>query len=352
MMITRIERIDERLRSLEKPLLKTAGRLFLEKNGVLVLAAGFEDRALGALKCLAASSSKGFKTILIKYKPFLEENKIKEIKELCSHLESEVIDFEYDRYNPAGGGEKLVNLLGKNQGTILFDISAVSRFLIVQFLVALGKSERNFSAARVVYSEARFYPPTKDEAEKRIGAKGTDCVDSVYHDYFISSGVYELSIVPELSSIASYGQQVRLVVFPSFNCDQLSSLKGEIQPFFFHIINGIPPASENAWRLGDIRKLNHIEDISKRDEMNTSTLDYRETLDYLLTVYNEYTDKDRIVIAPTGSKMQSVAVGIFRTFMNDVQVVYPTPRKYTSPRQYTEGIKNIYTLNLEVFGKL
>lgn len=351
-MITRVERIDDRLRSLEKPLLEPADRLFLEKNGVLVLAAGFEDRALGALKCLASSGSKGFKTILIKYNPPLEENKIKEITGLCSDLESVVIDFEYYRYNPAGGGEKLVNLLGKTQGPILVDISAVSRFLIVQFLVALGKSDRKFSAARIAYSEARFYPPTQDEAEKRIGEKGTDCVASVYHDYFISSGVYELSIVPELSSIASYGQPVRLVAFPSFNCDQLSSLKGELQPFFFHIINGVPPASENAWRPGIIRKLNHIEDISKREETDTGTLDYRETLDYLLAVYDKYTDRDRIVIAPTGSKMQSVAVGIFRAFMNDVQVVYPTPRKYTSPGQYTEGIKNMYTLNLEVFGKL
>lgn len=62
---------------------------------------------------------------------------INEIKELCAGMESEVIDFEYDRYNHAGGGEGLGNLLGKNQGTILLDISAVSRFLIVQFLVAI-----------------------------------------------------------------------------------------------------------------------------------------------------------------------------------------------------------------------
>ena len=107
-MITRIERIDERLRSLEKSLLEPVDRLFLGKNGVLVLAAGFEDRALGVLKYLASSGSKGFKTILIKYEPFLDENKIEEITGLCSNLESEVMVFEYDRYDPSGGGEGLV----------------------------------------------------------------------------------------------------------------------------------------------------------------------------------------------------------------------------------------------------
>jgi len=351
-MITRVKRIDEQLQALEKPKLKTINRLFLNNKSTLVLAAGFEDRALGALKCLAVSNSKGFKTILIKYKPYLSENKIQEIKKLCSLLESQVIEFEYDRYDPTGGGQELVNLLEANKGPILIDISAVSRLLIVQFLVALGKSEQKFSSTQIIYSEALSYPPSKEEVENTIGKINRNCTTSIYHEYFLSSGVYELAIVPELSSIVSYGQPVRLVTFPSFNCDQLSSLKGELQPFFFHIINGIPPSPKNRWRTNSIRKLNNIDNIAKKEEKGISTLDYRETLDYLLTVYKEYTDRDRIVIAPTGSKMQSVAVGIFRTFMNDVQVVYPIPKKYTSPKQYTAGIKNIYTLDLDGFSKL
>ena len=78
-------------------------------------------------------------------------------------------------------------------------------------------------------------------------------------------------------------------------------------------------------------------------------MDYRETLDYLLKVYSEHSDMERIVIAPIGSKMQTAAVGIFRAFMDDVQIVYPTPKKFSKPANYTKGVRGIYVLPLEMF---
>ncbi|HLP48407.1 MAG TPA: hypothetical protein VK469_20875, partial [Candidatus Kapabacteria bacterium] len=174
-----------------------------------------------------------------------------------------------------------------------------------------------------------------------------------YRTMFISAGVYEVTIVPELASIVMYGQPVRLVTFPSFNIDQLASLKGDIQPYSFNFIHGIPPSPENAWRPEAIKKLNHIEDIKmNREDLEASTLYYEETLEHLLKIYDEYNYLERIFIAPTGSKMQAVAVGIFRTFMNDVQIVYPTPREFSSPKRYTEGIKTIYRLDLNNFNSI
>lgn len=353
-MITRVERIDDRLRSLNKPLIRPISHLALDENGTLILAAGFEDRALASLNLLASTHSKNFKTILILYKPLLEENKIQEITSLCQSMNSRITIFEYNRYVPAGGGEMLGQLLQDNPGPILFDIAAVSRFLIVQFLVALGNSQRQFKQLHVVYTEACFYPPTESEVALKSQQEGLDCISSSYRDYFISTGVYDVSFPPELSAVSSYGQPIRLVMFPSFNCDQLASLKGEIQPYFYNFIHGIPPSPENAWRPLAIKRINHIQNLiqSKQEEMDASTLDYRETLECLSKIYSAYTDKDRIVIAPTGSKMQSVAVGIFRTFLTDVQIVYPIPRKFTSPTRYTEGIKSIYTLNIEPFNAL
>ncbi|MCI0470601.1 MAG: hypothetical protein L0Y73_02980 [Candidatus Aminicenantes bacterium] len=87
-------------------------------------------------------------------------------------------------------------------------------------------------------------------------------------------------------------------------------------------------------------------------DLEAGTLDYRETLEHLLRIYNDYNYLERIFVAPIGSKMQAVAVGIFRAFMKDIQIVYPTPRKFTSPTRYTEGIRKIYRLNLDVFDNL
>ena len=69
-----------------------------------------------------------------------------------------------------------------------------------------------------------------------------------------------------------------------------------------------------------------------------STLDYRETLDLLLNIYNMYRHGAKLIISPTGSKMQSLAVGIVCAFLRDVQVAYPTPRLFAAPADYTQGV--------------
>ena len=93
-------------------------------------------------------------------------------------------------------------------------------------------------------------------------------------------------------------------------------------------------------------RINRVDTV-KHDALKTSTLDYRETLDCLLRLYGTHSERERLLISPTGSKMQTVAVGLFRTFMDDVQIVYPTPKEFRAP--YTEGIGQRYTLPLEDF---
>ena len=48
--------------------------------------------------------------------------------------------------------------------------------------------------------------------------------------------------------------------------------------------------------------------------------------------------------------MQTVAVGIFRSFIEDVQIVYPTPQNFRSPDGYTLGASTTHLLSLCDFG--
>lgn len=344
-MIQRVERIDDKLRSISKPELQCINSVPIQKGDVLILAAGFEDRSLGVLKRIAFSGGSGFTAIILEYIPFLKENKLKEIKDFCQELGVHTHSLTYNRQNPEGIGEQVEALLGDVQGTILVDVSAMSRLLIVQILVSLGKC-RKFPKTAVLYSEACVYPPSQDEVEA-INKKETN--DTFYRQMFLSFGVFEVTIVPELSSIVLLGQPIRLITFPSFNTDQLTVLQGEIQPYYMNLIHGNPPSPENTWRPGAIKRLNRIESNFQHEEMEISTLDYRETLEYLLKVYADHGDMERIVVAPIGSKMQTVAVGIFRTFMDDVHIVYPTPKSFSQPAKYTKGTKGIYRLNLNSF---
>ena len=255
----------------------------------------------------------------------------------------------YDRENPPSIGDVLLNILYPVECRIFVDISGMSRLLIVQILNVLGNPPFNFSRSTILYSMAQEYPPSKKEVDAEINKMEED---SLHSAMFLSSGVFELAVVPELSSVSSEGQPIRVIAFPSFNPNQLVALRSEIQASSFTLIRGIPPLEENAWRPDKIDILNRIEDISNRDDFEASTLEYNETLELLLNIYGECGVLERIIVAPTGSKMQAVAVGIFRAFMDDIQIVYPTPRIFPKPKKYTKGVRQLYQLQLDSFSDI
>jgi hypothetical protein len=341
----RISKINEELGSLQKPALEGVDALKLSPGDCLVLCAGFEDRALAFLKN-AANQRDQFRVLLINYLPFMNENRAAEIHEICKAANVPYSDLTYDRQDPSGFGDIFPDALGPVDGRLYIDVSGMSRLLIVQILVSLGIGPTGFSKTTVLYAEATSYPPDKKEVDDALGKSD---VDPLYSIMLLSSGVFDVMVVPELLSISLDGQQTRLVAFPSFNTDQLTALRSELQPSRYSIINGAPPAAENKWRTEAIAKLNHIENLKGEENFTTDTLDYRQTLDQLLEIYRQHGAAERILIAPTGSKMQSVAVGIFRAFVRDAQIVYPTPRAFTSPTSYTIGVKKLYALPLDAF---
>jgi hypothetical protein len=342
----RISKIDEELAKLQKPALETVDSLKLQSGDVLVLCAGFEDRALAFLKNIISHHLSQFKVLLINYLPFMNENRGAEIRDICRTANVSCSELTYDRQNPYEFGNSFLDTLGPVHSRLYVDISGMSRLLIVQILVSLWNTVGGFGRTTVLYTEAARYPPDYEEVQ---GALTKSDVDPLYSIMLLSSGVFDVMVVPELLSISLDGQQTRLIVFPSFNTDQLTALRTELQPSRCSIIHGDPPALENKWRTEAIAKLNHVDNLKGEENFTANTLDYRETLDRLLEIYRVHGATERILIAPTGSKMQAVAVGILRAFVRDVQIVYPTPREFSSPKSYTLGVKNLYLLPLDSF---
>jgi hypothetical protein len=217
----------------------------------------------------------------------------------------------------------------------------MSRLLIVQILVALLRESPNH-AVTIIYGEAKEYPPSKSQFERDRKSFGESVLS------YISSGIFEIASTPELASVAMLGEAIRLVVFPSFDPTQLSNLIQELQPTYTELIHGVPPAPNNKWRIKAIDELNRptLKVLRQREDHMASTRDYRETLRILLKVYGERSMFDRIVVAPTGSKMQAVAVGLFRAVLYDVQIVYPTPQTFTAPNEHTVGIRQLYKVDV------
>lgn len=344
----RVFRIDERLASMAKPPMQSAAGIFLSTTDCVVVCAGFEERAVAFLREVVGRSL-GFKVVVVEYLPPYADNRLLEVLQLCDQAQSVVCRLIYDRKNPAGFGDILREAVGLEAQRVFIDVSGMSRLLIVQALVALCDSAEGWKRCLIIYSEAQSYPPNREEVEKAIRNCNSD---PMFAALFLSSGVFDVTIVPELSPASLGANQSRLVAFPSFNSDQLPALRAELQPSRFTFIHGVPPSPVNQWRTVAIARLNRLDDITGVGNFKTSTFDYRETLDCLLEIYSSYSVRDRLLVSPTGSKMQTVAVGLFRALLEDVQIVYPTPREFRSPKEYTTGVGQLHVLPLSVFGEI
>jgi hypothetical protein len=312
----------------------------LAGNDVLVTCAGFEDRAFEFLRRVVRQGSRKFGVIAIDYLPDERANRTLELQNLVAQSEATLQWVKYDREDPHDPSS-LVLERSPDQGRLLIDTSGMSRLLIVQLVSAMIRANR-LANTHIVYAEAQQYPPTKNEVERSFaGAKELFSVIN-----FISSGVLGIIVPPELSTVAMYGQPIRLIAFPSFNPAQFAALCAEINASSYTIIHGRPLKEENAWRQDAISRLNDIAELRDAEEVTASTFDYRETLSLLLKIYRQHGDRQKLVVAPTGSKMQALAVGIVSGFLRDLQIVYPAPRSFPLPDHYTKGVSRMYGLEL------
>ena len=335
-----VSRADERLADMqwELPQRFDASTVKLEEGDVLVLCGGFEDRVLGALSSF--SGADGLTVVLVRYRPEYPSNRDVAVREWAKKNGVEVVECIYDRQWPAGGGEAIVKRLGTARD-VYVDVSGMSRLLIVQIVVALMQARRSFT---IVYSEAAEYYPTEAEFRER-----TANVEPYRSLDFLSSGIFEVAATPELGSVAMLGEATRLVVFPSMETVQMKNLLQEVQPTYVSAIYGVPPSDRNRWRSAAARDLNAGELKGQTDvsEHEASTLDYTETLRVLLEIYADRSMFDRMLVAPIGSKMQAVAVGIARSVLTDLQVVYPTPQELNADH-YTRGVRRVHHVRVPI----
>jgi hypothetical protein len=335
----------ERLAAMPLPPLQCVDRLQFHSDDWLVICAGFEDRALAVLS-QAVSCSTPPHVLLVRYDPPLPENRVPQIQELCSRFNIHPHVATYNRRDPTGFGRLLVEMLASRQGRLFIDVSAMSRLLIVQAIVALKQDGLGLSKCFIVYAQAATYPPSKAEAEAELSRTLNDPTACVL---FLSSGVFDVTIVPELSSTAMIGSQSRVIAFPSLDAHHLLAIRAELQPSRFSFIEGTPPDQENQWRQSVIARINRLDQIADTEMLRTSTLHYNETLSCLLDLYASHGKREKLIISPTGSKMQAVAVGIFRSWVEDVQIVFPTPLGFVAPQNYTHGVGALYCLSLDAF---
>jgi hypothetical protein len=305
-------------------------------------AAGFEDRAMAVLDSFIRENAKIEKAIAIEYKPHGDErNRVTEFKDRLEKVCESIVWTTYDRCNPQKFQDQSFSLLSSIESShVLIDISALSKFLTMVLLQSIRKTQCDVT---IGYAEAEVYHPIQEEFERekrKLGATPD----------FLTTGIYDILTVTSLSSVSMQGYPILLLVFPTFNHFEIVALYNEISPQFMVLFEGDPHEERDKWRLQAIREVNRnfIDNPDYvSDSKVLSTFDYISNVEALEEVYNTYCYSNKILLAPTGSKLQTIAAFVFKQLHPDIQVVYPVTRSFLG--EYSEKVRALWSIHLGRF---
>jgi hypothetical protein len=313
---------------LDLPKIEPCTDLFLTEEDVFVTVAGFEDRRVAACRLMRSGSRPH--VFVIRYLPQDDRNDEQSIlKELSEKgiAVSKGVYLSYDRFDPHSFPEEFASRFRETGAkTIILDASVMSKLLL---LLCLDVCRELGCGVSVMYAEAKHYGPSLEAFEK-----AKQDLEKYRPSIQVYAGVHGLLRHARFSSVAMQGQPTAAIAFMSFNEQLTQALINEVSPSRLFLINGRPPSllwreNATAWIHERLRKEWRESDNPVGDSglplRATSTLWYAETVNLLLDLYWKLSIDHRILIAPTGSKMQTLGVFIVKRLHPDIHIEYPTP---------------------------
>jgi hypothetical protein len=338
------------------PPLERCDAFHLESGDTLIHAPGFEDRTMAIAGTIAGSS--GGRAILLDYLPVNDLNRLTEIRGRLVSLGVEIRNediLKYDRFSPDAFESRLSDrLLGQQARRVIVDISTMSKLAIVLVLQVCRRLDLD---TRIIYAEAEKYGPSKEEFE---AARDRNQIHRPTLQVF--TGVHGVVRANSLASVAMQGQPTAALVFMSFNNALTQVLLNTVYPGRLFLINGRPPVLDwreaaTAWIHDQVRR--EWEDDNPVQEAHgaglalpkrvASTLDYRESVSLLLELYWELSATHRVLLAPSGSKMQAVGCYLVKALHPDIHIEYPSPEGFAV--EYSSGIAARWSLSLGVLSE-
>jgi len=336
------------------PRLKPSVDFRLQDRELFVVAGGFEDRALRFPEMLLPPCAGSAGAVVLRFLPPDAANRFDKICSVLLDKGCSLSILDYDRYSPYDLDSQIGSILDRQGADALcIDTSGMSR-LAMMILADVAK-ERDI-ALRVLCAEANDYAPTRAEFEE-----ARDSGEQHLPTSFIHTGVYDVLRIPRLSSVRMQNEASALIAFDSFNESLCQALVNVINPTRLVLINGRPPRDELRWREEATRLVHRklreewpAEDLLQNDGaasagvLTTSTLQYAETYDLLVRLYWRLSSDHRIILAPTGSKMQTLGAYLLRAVHDDVHIEYPTVAGFFAGR-YSSGVHQTWEIN---FGRM
>lgn len=319
----------------------------LNEVQILIVAAGFEERAFHALS--SCEFAEPAQIVLILY-----ENEVPRNQEVAEkYLKVARIKFGEERLNTITLNDNNINdfssVLKKTLQSVPIDLTNIAVDVsgmpahLVFCVLDMARDLRPHNSQTVIYTSAIDYTPTKAEYNS-LKAKQGDDIEFIPHPMALEMS--ENLVFDPFSGYRSGDSKSCLALFAGYEAHRSTGVVDAINPTILLLLYGQPGNPELDWRLDLSRRLHNKFEKTRRCAVEiVSTRDIEKTIAILEEYYKYLIDDYDLTIAPVCSKMQSLATFIFWERYPEVQVTFPIPIGY-DPERRPRGVGETYSIEL------
>lgn len=313
---------------------------------LLIVTAGFEDRALEVLRRLHKVEIQ--RIALIRYKNGPKQNdasftKANQLLNNAKHVTILDLNLAKPHILEREALKRLSKLKRSETGEVWVDISALPTHGICMIL----KTVRDLyprSRIKVLYTEATEYYPTRQEYERfsiSCGGKGLENLPDT-----LTREVRETLILSSFAGFTIRQDRTCLFLFAGYEKHLSLGAIESLNPSKLVIMYGDPGKPELHWRYKLSRELheNLVTEVERAEEC-VSTLDVNQCFNLLDSYYQMLYDDYSLCIAPTNSKMQAVATYLVWEKYPDIQLCFPLPIAYL-PERFSKGVGRVFSCDM------
>jgi len=314
---------------------------------LLVLAAGFEERALSFMS--SADLSSRTKVVIVGFSNNFEINEeiIKKYLEIAKSkvAEENIFEVKCDTSNPESFRANFTSLIKKMSSDcvdVAVDISGMPSHIIFTVLESIRKS-RLYTEQTLIYSSAEKYLPSKEEYDHLVEQQGREI------EYLPKSMALEMDENLVFEPFNGYRRNELnscLFLFAGYEAHRSTGVIDAINPTLTLFVYGNPASPNMDWRT-DLSERVHrkFERMLRCAKEYVCTQNVNDSVAILEEYYNYLIDDFDVTIAPLGSKLQTVACFLFWERYPEIRVTFPLPIGY-DPAQSPVGFDKTFILKI------
>ncbi|MBY2937190.1 hypothetical protein [Rhizobium leguminosarum] len=314
---------------------------------LLVLAAGFEDRANALVT--RANFKPDTHVVLVVFDNGIESNSRTNAdyervvaQRFSANLVHKVVLSQNEVVRFKANIRSIFGSLPDSVARIGIDVSGMPAYAIFAVLNE-ARAARPYHDQLILYTSASEYTPSREEYHQLVAKQGAEI------EYIPKSMALEMDrnlIYDPFAGYRSGDRSSCLALFAGYELHRSTGVIDAVNPTVLLLVYGQPAGENLEWRLDLSRRLHHKFETTRRCATEKcSTQSIVENVELLERYYDYIIDDYDLTIAPICSKMQTIATYIFWEKYPEVQVTFPLPIGY-DPARRPRGIASTYAVKL------